>query len=208
MNNTLSNLLLKTSLLSVAMLVCLSVSMWLMAQYNPDTGQYKNGLIHSVQASANNTPNSTLSSPNTTAQQTLSSRTNAHLTAHVEKTAFIQSIDIDETQQTYRVVLQFAQPQVQADRRQTDDLRHALQQLSISRHARIRITAGAFDTEQRIHHEQQLKLRTQAIARIAFAYTQNVEIVLGKTLPEVGMVALDIDLLKKPQNSSDRLAER
>lgn len=175
------------------MLICLSISMWLLVQYNPQAGQHKTGLIHAAQAKTEMPPHA-LHSPTAEARQTLTKAATANSHVQISKLANTKNhpATLDHQQQTRLISLRFAQPQASLETEQVSNLKHALEQLPIARNDQIKITAGAISSEHRINNEQLLRLRTQAIARVVFTYTQNVEIVLGETLPEVGLVTLEI----------------
>jgi len=194
MNNAFSSLLLKTLLLSISMLICLSLSMWLLAQYNPETGQRESGLINTVQAKVV-PPSSPSNPPSITAQQALST---SHLkpTKNIS-TPFIQQIKADKSNKTHQIILRFEHPQATLSAHQISFLQSALQQISVGRSDHVKITAGSVSLEQHVSNEQQLKQRTQAIARVVFAHTQQVEIGLGEILPETGIVRLEVNSLPK-----------
>ncbi len=190
MNNALFSIFLKTVLLSFFMLIGLSLSMWVLAYYSLDPHRYaSSGLIDTVQAR--------VEAPLSAAEPPIPISTQKSIAASAAAAIAAAQAPPRATQveaKASRILLRFEHQEAQLRPEEVEGLQTALANLDIDRNDHIRITAGAVSADQRLNKELVLKLRTQAIARIAFMHTQQVEIALGEPLAKAGVVALDINL--------------
>ncbi len=202
MNSALPNLVFRTTLLSFVMLIALSLCMWLIAYYTPEAQHVQTGLINAAQAKA------VMPSVSSSTQSPASNHPTAHeIDALAIPSAETTLQDVTEAASPIqRIVLRFEHQNQYLSHAESEHIQNLLKHAGIEHHAQVKITAGAISSDQHLNQEQALRLRTQAIARLVFMHTQQVEIILhnavDKTQTEVGLVTLEFNSSSTANNGS------